>query len=101
MCQPALFWFERKISEGYPTKTCLASFKEELEQALVDNLAKYFVMLPSEVAMKLWTVLGQGHLNNTIKLHQTTIEDATTGEQRSVSDYLVEILAGDQQNADD
>jgi hypothetical protein len=77
------------------------SFKEELEQALVDNLAKYFVMLPSEVAMKLWTVLGQGHLNNTIKLHQTTIEDATTGEQRSVSDYLVEILAGDQQNADD
>ena len=66
------------------------SFKEELPQVSVDNLARYFVMLPSEIAMKLWSVLGNGALNNTIKLHQSNVDD------RSVSDFLVEILAGDQ-----
>ncbi len=70
------------------------SFKEEIEQVHMDNLAKYFIDLPSEVAMKLWTVLGQGHLNNTIKLHQSNVE--TENGDRSVVDYLVEILGGDQ-----
>ena len=65
------------------------SFKEELPQEQVNNLAKYFVMLPSEVAMKLWTVLGAGALNNSIKLHQASVDG------RGVSDFLVEILAGD------
>ncbi len=64
-------------------------FKTELEQEKVDNLARYFIMLPSEVAMKLWSVLGNGELNNTIKLHQSEVD----GD--SVSDYLVKILAGD------
>ena len=66
------------------------SFKEELEQERVNNLARYFIMLPSEVAMKLWSVLGNGALNNTIKLHQSEVDG------NSVSDYLVKILAGDQ-----
>jgi len=66
------------------------SFKEELEQEKVNNLARYFIMLPSEVAMKLWSVLGNGALNNTIKLHQSEVDG------NSVSDYLVKILAGDQ-----
>jgi hypothetical protein len=48
-------------------------------------------MLPSEVAMKLWSVLGNGALNNTIKLHQSEADG------KSVSDYLVKILAGDQE----
>lgn len=65
-------------------------FEEELEQDKVDNLARYFIMLPSEVAMKLWSVLGNGALNNTIKLHQSEVDG------NSVSDYLVKILAGDQ-----
>ncbi len=66
------------------------SFKDVLPQAHVNNLARYFLMLPSEVAMKLWSVLGSGALDNTIKLHQATVDD------KSVSDYLVEILAGEQ-----
>ena len=70
------------------------SFKEELAQGQIDNLARYFLMLPSEVAMKLWSVLGTGALNNTIKLHQANVDS------RSVADYLVEILAGDQSNAE-
>ena len=65
------------------------SFKDELPQEQVDNLARYFIMLPSEVAMKLWSVLGNGALNNTIKLHQSEVD----GD--SVSDFLVKILAGD------
>jgi len=64
-------------------------FKTELDQDKVDNLARYFISLPSEVAMKLWSVLGNGEINNTIKLHQSQVE----GD--SVSDYLVKILAGD------
>ncbi|MEC7075768.1 MAG: AAA family ATPase, partial [Pseudomonadota bacterium] len=33
-------------------------FTEELNESQVTNLAEYFVRLPSEIAMKLWTVLG-------------------------------------------
>ncbi len=68
-----------------------ASFEEELEQDKIDNLARYFLNLPSEVAMKLWTVLGSGEINNTIKLHQATVDG------KSVSDYIVTILAGEQE----
>jgi hypothetical protein len=64
-------------------------FKEVLPQEQVDNLARYFVTLPSEVAMKLWSVLGAGALENTMNLHQSSVGD------RSVSDYLVEILASE------
>jgi hypothetical protein len=68
------------------------SFKEELPQKQINNLARYFVMLPSEVAMKLWSVLGNGALNNTIKLHQADVDG------NSVSEFLVQILAGDQES---
>ena len=64
------------------------TFKEELDQDLIDNLARYFVMLPSEVAMKLWTVMGKGEVNNTVKLPKTDID----GE--SVSKHFVRIING-------
>ena len=64
-------------------------FKGELEQDKMDNLARYFISLPSEVAMKLWSVLGNGEINNTIKLHQSVVDG------NSVSEYLVKILAGE------
>lgn len=65
------------------------TFKDELDQGLIDNLARYFVMLPSEVAMKLWTVMGKGEVNNTVKLHKTNID----GE--SVSKHFVRIINGE------
>jgi len=65
-------------------------FKEILPVEQIDNLARYFVTLPSEVAMKLWTCLGSGELQNTLNLHQSTVEGS------SVSDYLVKILAADE-----
>jgi len=62
-------------------------FTKELPSDQVNNLARYFFMLPSEVAMKLWSVLGSSEVvNNLINLHQATVDD------RSVSDFLVEIL---------
>jgi hypothetical protein len=63
------------------------TFTTELPEAQINNLARYFFMLPSEVAMKLWSVLGSSDVvNNLVNLHQATVDD------RSVSDFLVEIL---------
>jgi len=59
-------------------------FNAELPAEQIGNVAKYFVTLPSEVAMKLWTVMGNGDLQNTINVHQT----------EGVSGYIVELLTG-------
>jgi len=67
-------------------------FKEDLNKTRVQNLANYFVILPSEVAMKLWTVLGQGKMENTVALHQAKASDG-----KSVSAHMVEILTGTEQ----
>ena len=64
------------------------TFHNELDQELIDNLARYFVMLPSEVAMKLWTVMGKGDVNNTVKLHRSEVD----GE--SVSKHFVRLING-------
>ena len=68
------------------------SFKAELEDSQTQNLADYFVSLPSEAAMKLWTVIGaEGmDLQNTIRLHKSTASDGM-----AVSNRLVELLTGD------
>ena len=65
-------------------------FKAALSETQIQNLADYFVSLPSEVAMKLWTVLGDtDNINNVVALHK-----AETSEGTRVSDHLVEILGG-------
>jgi len=67
-------------------------FVEDLSEGQIQNLADYFVSLPSEVAMKLWTVLGESdNTNNVISLHK-----AQTTEGTRVSEHLVEILGGTQ-----
>ena len=68
------------------------TFHNELEQELVNNLARYFVMLPSEVAMKLWTVMGKGDVNNTVKLHKSEVD----GE--SVSKHFVRLINGSEED---
>ena len=66
------------------------TFKAELPEARVQNLADYFVTLPSEVAMKLWTVLGDAdNVNNVVALHKSVASNGT-----KVSDHLVTILGG-------
>ena len=64
-------------------------FKAELTDDQIVNLATYFVTLPSEVAMKLWTVLGDGDVQNVIRTHQTSLPNGT-----AISDHLVTILGG-------
>ena len=65
-------------------------FVDDLSESQIQNLANYFVSVPSEVAMKLWTVLGESdNTNNVISLHK-----AETSEGKRVSDHLVEILGG-------
>ena len=68
------------------------TFRNELDQELINNLARYFVMLPSEVAMKLWTVMGKGDVNNTVKLHKSEVD----GE--SVSQHFVRLINGSEKD---
>ena len=64
------------------------TFTPELPEEQIQNLARWFMTLPSEVAMKLWTVMGSGDVQNTVHLHQAKVNG--TG----VSNHLVELLTG-------
>jgi hypothetical protein len=65
-------------------------FTDTLDKNVITNLANYFVTLPSEVAMKLWTVIGDtDNIDNVIALHKAQTSGGTL-----VSDHLVEILGG-------
>ena len=67
------------------------TFKEALPDEKIQNLANYFMLLPSEVAMKLWTVMGQADndLTNTVRLHQSKVGD------EAVSGRMVSMLRAD------
>lgn len=67
------------------------TFTERLTESQVQNLADYFLTLPSEVAMKLWTTLGQGEVDNTLALHQAV---GTNGQP--ISGYIVQLLTGEE-----
>ena len=71
------------------------TFSDALEPVQVQNLAKYFTLLPSEVTMKLWTVVGQGANENTIAVHQAHVDD------NAISAYLVEIMTGESTKEED
>ena len=63
-------------------------FAAALSEERVNNLAKYFISLPSEVGMKLWTVLGQGVNENVIAFHGAMVDGT------SISTHLVELMTG-------
>ena len=64
-------------------------FDTELPEKQIKNIGAYFLTLPSEVAMKLWTVMGAGgELKNTIALHGCTVRG------KAVSAYIVTLLTG-------
>ena len=66
------------------------AFSEDLTEVQVTHLAEYFITLPSEVAMKLWTVLGDAdNIENVVSLHKTE-----TKSGKLVSEHLVDILGG-------
>jgi len=63
-------------------------FDEPLSPEHIANVAAYFITLPSEVAMKLWTIIGQANQDNAIALHGAEVN----GDR--VSSVLVEMLTG-------
>ena len=65
------------------------AFEKPLETNQTQNLADYFVTLPSEAAMKLWTVIGTGAQENVIALHKAAASDGT-----KVASRMVEMLTG-------
>ncbi len=64
-------------------------FNEKLSDNRLQNLANYFVTLPSEIAMTLWQVMGTTEFAtyNVAKLHNLEATDGT-----SVQDFIVSIL---------
>jgi len=66
-------------------------FKATLSDKQIGNLANYLQLIPSEVAMKLWTVMGADGMDvqNIVNLHQSKTKDGTP-----VSKLIVEIVGG-------
>lgn len=61
-------------------------FAQALQPDQLENLARYFFQLPSEVCMKLWQVMGEGEEANVIGLHKCKVDG------KAVYKYFVEIL---------
>jgi len=76
------------LIEKMDATTC---FAEALTEEQTSNLVGYFVSLPSEAAMKLWTVMGKegNNTDNVIRFHQSEYNGV------SASSFLVELLTGD------
>ena len=68
------------------------TFEEILTENQVQNLVNYFVSIPSECAMKLFTLVGQSGENgqaNVIQMHGTHTADGV-----KCSDIIVELITG-------
>ena len=68
------------------------TFGQSLSDTQVTNLATWFVSMPSEICMKLWSAIGDAedeNGTNAIRLHKATAADGTR-----VSEHMVKILRG-------
>jgi hypothetical protein len=68
------------------------TFTEVLTDNQIQNVCNYFASVPSEVAMKLFTVIGNSGENgqkNVIKLH-----GSKTANDEKFSDLIVELITG-------
>ena len=65
------------------------TFDNKLEDNQLQNVANYFVSLPSEIAMSLWQAMGQSEnaTYNVARLHSMKSSDGV-----KVQDFIVEIL---------
>ena len=54
---------------------------EALTTVALKNLASYWLTLPSEVAMKLYTDIGRSFVKNAVALHATEVNGVKVGEQ--------------------
>ena len=74
--------------EKFEAKDILGS---KMEPNQIQNLVDYFAIVPSEVGLKLWTLIGKEGANqeNMVAIHQSTTTD---GE--AVSTLLVRMYEG-------
>ena len=65
------------------------TFAEKLSDNRLQNVANYFVTLPSEVAMSLWQAMGNSEFatHNVSRLHGMTASNGV-----KIQEYIVEIL---------
>ena len=73
-------------------------FNDELDSKQLENLASYFVRIPSEVGMLLWTAMGEGDASqaNIVNFHEVKATNAD-GETVIVQQHIVSVLtAGNQ-----
>ena len=72
-------------------------FDNQLSNEQLQNVANYFVRIPSEVSMLLWKAMGDGTENqyNIVSFHDITAVNAS-GEKVSISDHIVSNLTAGQ-----
>lgn len=64
-------------------------FKSEMTDIQIQNLAKLFVTVPSELAVKLFELIGgSGIVKNLTRFHNSTVDD------RKISSVFVELVTG-------
>jgi len=74
--------------EKFESKDILGS---KMNKTQIQNLVNYFAIVPSEVGLKLWTLIGKEGANqeNMVAIHQST-----TSEGEAVSTLLVRMYEG-------
>jgi|GEM_PF-565058 len=72
------------------------SFATVLEGDRLENFCRWFITLPSEVAMKVFNALADGPQENTINVHSFVVkpEKGSRAKKKSVSDFICTLLTG-------
>jgi hypothetical protein len=60
-------------------------FEQVLTAKQIENVSNWFLVMPSEVAMKLWRLIGDGVLQNVLRIH----------EQGEVAEQILKIVKGE------
>ena len=67
-------------------------FKAEFNEATLQNVCKYLVLVPDELAMKLWEVITASFPYNGVSIHQTIVEHPIeTGKMVNVGEHLAKL----------
>ena len=65
-------------------------FESPMSSERLQNLAEYFVTLPSEIGMTIWTAIGKGKCpENIAGFHGTVTKDGT-----KVNMHIVKLMNG-------
>lgn len=74
-------------------------FKTEMDQNIADNLGKYLLLVPPELAMKIWETTTRLFPKNGVILHGTVVD--FNGKKNSISQYLAALNGAGQTDSKD